>query len=390
MNSLLSVRLGHASCGLALAIIGTAAACSSSSAGPVSGGPDGGSTGTSGDGSTAASGDGSTATSGDGSTSGDGGSGGNFNGTGAPCPMLTEQWVGALLTLDVSWLPVIAAAQGTGKIYIWSLYHYMFNGTAITGTSRTCGDQLPPLALNATGKMAINAPASATTVEVLNQTPTKKTWDNDTRTAATSGTLGGWNVGSSLAMNVTTSVSGLAPTSTYANPTTAWPAASLTFAASDLSDDDKDGNPGITAYPLADNSAGYYLPATSLGGTSGNGSMPTLLADKLYIVSRTQVSLYGTSSSCTETTGTVTAPEYVVHVVGCHDQGTAATASCMPNEWQFIDENATIYAGAGGPKATITGTFDAKQLASADGGEPSCDDVVALFPSPMPTPQGDQ
>jgi hypothetical protein len=389
MNYLLGLRFGHASCGLALAIIGAAAACSSSSAGPGTGGPDG-STETMGDGSTAASGDGPAAASGDGSGDGGGGGGGNFNGTGAMCPMVTDEWIGALLTLDVSWLPVIAAAQGTGSIYIWSLYHYTFNGTAITGTSRTCGDQLPPLALNATGKMAINAPANATTVDVLNQTPTKKTWDNDTRTAATSGTLGGWNVGSSLAMNVTTSVSGLAPTSMYANPTTPWPAASSTFMTSDFSDDDKDGNPGITAYPLADNSAGYYLPATSLGGTSGNGSMPTQLADKLYIVSRTQISLYGTSKSCTETTGTVTAPEYVVHVIGCHDQGTAATASCTANEWQFIDDNATIYAGAASPKATITGTFDAKQLTPADGGEPSCDDVVAMFPSPMPTPQGDQ
>jgi hypothetical protein len=386
MNSLLSVGLGQASCGLALVLIGAAAACSSSSSGPGSEGPSDSSTVTQGDSSMAAPSD-----AGNGGPSGDGGT---FNGTGAPCPPLTDEWLGALLTLNVTWLPVIAAngsppSGPVPPIYIWSLYHYTFNGTAITGTSRTCGDQLPPLTLNDTGKMAINLKMGGPTVQVLNETPTNKTWDNDTRTAQTTGTLGGWNIGSSLAMNLTTSVSGLAPASMFANPTTPWPPSATTFMTSDFSDDDHDGNPGITAFPLEDHSAGYYLPATSLGGSTGNGSMPTLLADKLYIVSRTQISLSGTSTSCSEIKGTLTSPEYVVHVIGCHDQGTAATATCMPGEWQFIDENATIYAGAGGAKSPIAGTFDAKQLTAADGGEPGCDDVVAAFPSPMPQPQGD-
>lgn len=364
----------RASCRLGLVLVGAAAACSGSSTGPVSEGP----------------GDGSMTTSADAGDDGPGGDGsgllGTVVGTGALCPVMTDAWVGALLTLNVTWLPVLAADLGSGTIYIWHLYHFTFNGTVITGTVRTCGDQVPPLALNATGRMVVSAPANGGTVDVLDELPTKKTWDDDTRTAQTMGALGAWNVGSSLALDTSVTVAGLAPTSTFSEPTTPWPPSATSFQTSDFSDDDHDGNPGITAFPVDDNSMGYYLPATSLGGTSGNGSMPTEVADQLYIVKRTQVSLHGTSTSCSEMTGTATVPEYVVHVIGCHDHGTPASASCVSDEWQFIDENATIYAGSGGSKSTITGTFDAKQVTAGDGGEPGCDDVVALFPSPMPQP----
>jgi hypothetical protein len=154
-----------------------------------------------------------------------------------------------------------------------------------------------------------------------------------------------------------------------------WPASSMTIPTTDITDDDGDGEPGITDYPLSDNAMGYYLPATGLGGTAPK-------ADKLYIVSRTEVTLYGTSTSCTDTKGTVTVPEYNLHVVGCHDLGAM---DCMASEWQFIDGNVTVYAGTGGKSSTITGTFESKQLAT-DGGDPGCDAVITAFPSPMPQP----
>jgi hypothetical protein len=311
-----------------------------------------------------------------------------IDGSGAACPPLTDEWVGAFITLNVTWAPVLAANGGSGTLYLWSLNHYTINGSTVTGTTRTCGNQVEPLVLNATGKIATDAPADAGTVAVLNETPTTKVWDHDTRTTQTTGILGGWNVGSSLTINPTTSIAGLSQSSTFSDPNVAWPTSSTTFATSDFSDDDNDGNPGITAYPLNDNAAGYYYPATALGSTAA-GSTPPPGADKLYVVSRTQVAMYGTSTSCTDIQGKVTVPEYLLHVIGCHDHGTAATASCMPAEWQFIDSNVTVYAGSAGKQSVITGTFDAK-LMSADGGPPSCDDVVAAFPSPMPQPQGDQ
>jgi hypothetical protein len=156
----------------------------------------------------------------------------------------------------------------------------------------------------------------------------------------------------------------------------------MTIPTTDLSDDDMDGNPGITAYPVSDAAMGFYLPGTSL---AVNGQPPPAKADKLYIVSRTVLSLNGTSQSCTETTGMVSVPQYDLHVIGCHDLGAS---DCMAAEWQFIDGNVTIYAGMAGKGTLITGQFDAKQMPN-EGATPTCADVVALFPSPMPQVQGD-
>jgi hypothetical protein len=363
MDTLLDKYLGRTSRGVALALLGAGAACSSSSnsAGPAA---DAGPTVTS-----------------------EGGNPGqpiiDADGSLGTCAMQTDEWVAALITLNVSWAAVLAVNGGTGQIYIWTLAHYTFNGSAVTGTSRTCGNLVPPLVLNDTGKMAENLPTTDN-VSLLNLTPTTLVWDNDTRTAPTTGTLGGWNVGSSLTLTPTTSLAGIASSSTYANPSTPWPSASTSFMATDLVNDDMDpnGNMGITAYPLDNNAMGFYLPATELGSTSPPH------ADKLFTVSRNELSLYGTSTSCTEITGTVAVQEYNLHVIGCHDVGTPASASCAAAEWQFLDGNVTVYSGAAGKGTPITGTFDSKQL-SADSGEPTCDDVVAMFPTPAMPALGD-
>jgi hypothetical protein len=305
------------------------------------------------------------------------------DGSGAPCPVQTDEWVGAIMTLNVTWAPVTAVAGGTGNIYLWTLNHYMIDGSGkITGTSRTCGTQTPPIVLNSTGLMVEVLPAG-TMASILNELPTKKVWDNDTRTATVTGMLGGWNVMSSTQVNPTLAVSGLS--TKYQDPTVAWPSSAQNIPMTDLTDDDMDGNPGITAYPLNDNGMGYYLPGTVIGGTA---AMPPPHADKLFIVSRTQVSLYGMSTSCKETKGTITVPEYDLHVVGCHDVGMPGTTPCTSGEVSFLDGNVTVYSGMGGPGSTITGTFDSMQL-GGEGGTPTCDDVIAAFPPPTMYPQGD-
>ena len=308
-----------------------------------------------------------------------GSSSGVLLGVGAACTPLTDEWVGAILTLNVTWPAVLAANGGSGDIYIWTLAHYTINGSTIAGTWRTCGSQVPPLVLNATGTMATGLPSTTTNASFLFETPTMRVWDDDTRTAPANGILGGWNIGSSITILPTTMVQGLAAASPYTDPTTGWPQSGMTIPVSDLVDDDNDGAPGITEYALNDNAAGYYLPSTGLGT-----GQP--VADKLFVVSRTEVSLYGTSTSCTQTSGTISVPAYDLHVVGCHEQNGS---DCTAAEWQFLDGNVTSYRGTGGANSTITGTFDAKQLASGNGGVPTCDDVIATFPSPMPQPQAD-
>jgi hypothetical protein len=58
---------------------------------------------------------------------------------------------------------------------------------------------------------------------------------------------------------------------------------------------------------------------------------------------------------------------------------------CSADQWQYIDGNDTVYSGTTGKNSPIGGTYKAVQL-GLDGGTPTCDDVVAAFPDPMPQP----
>jgi hypothetical protein len=198
----------------------------------------------------------------------------------------------------------------------------------------------------------------------------------------TGGTLGGWNIGSSLAIDPSTSFYGLSATSSFANPSTPWPCHETSLMMSDITDDDMDGHPGITTTPS--NMMGYSLPATA-------ATIGAAQADELYVVLRTQLSLYGTSTSCTDGSGTATVQLLNNHIVGCHLAGQPADAgACSPgasNQYDFIDQNTTVYLGQSyvvsgmvmfppnpclpqlPPK--ITGTYVSKLLAT-DGGTATC------------------
>jgi hypothetical protein len=133
----------------------------------------------------------------------------------------------------------------------------------------------------------------------------------------------------------------------------------------DLADDDGDGHPGITGVPRSD--SGFYVPYTAPSGGS-----PT---DQLYLAVRTEVSLYGTSTSCTESSGAATVNLLNNHVVGCDIAGSAGADAggnpCNQQQYGFIDSNTTVYQIAGG-------TYQTKQLATDGGG--SCADVLAALP----------
>jgi hypothetical protein len=137
----------------------------------------------------------------------------------------------------------------------------------------------------------------------------------------------------------------------------------------DITDDDGDGKPGITATPR--NDMGFYVPRTSLAPAS---SSPT---DKLYVVLRTALGLYGTSTSCTDGTGTATVTHLDNHVVGCHipDADGGAGTDCDNVAYDFIDSNTTAY-------EVTTGTYTSKQITTGTGtgGAVTCDDVLKALP----------
>ena len=279
-------------------------------------------------------------------------------GTGMACTPSTSLTVAAKLTLQSTWPSALAVAQGMGPVNIWLLSTYNVDSSnKITGTTKTCGNQTPPITLNDTGDMAVGAaPGSMAQVQIVIP---KMTWEDPHMPVTNiTGTLGGWNVGSSINIDPSTTCDGLASSSMYCNPTVTWPQQGMQIPTTDIIDSDNDMHPGITGVPKGD--GGFYLPHVGV-------TPDTAQADQLYLVLRTEVQLSGTMMSCSEQTGNATVNLLNNHVIGCRRVDTGG--DCMAADWQFIDSNTTIY-------MVMSGTFDAKVL-STDGGAATCDDVLA-------------
>jgi hypothetical protein len=316
----------------------------------------------------------------------------NVEGDGAPCTHNAHEVVGAKVVLDVVWPSTTANAGGTGQIVIWLMANYdIHDDLTVTGITYTCGNQTPPIPLSRIGSLSEGLPSGQQgTIQIA--------FDPSVWAAVMDGTgpgkinapiegtaeLGGWNLGSSLAIHPTNSVFGLPPSSPYYAPTAQWPASASAFAASDLVDGDNDGKPGITATPVSGN--GLILPATGVELTAPFAPQ----ADELYVVLRTQLSLYGIGTSCTEIQGTAAVQLLNNHVIGCHLANDGG--ECSSAQADFIDQNTTVYFGPGVvvPRSVqaasyepqgITGTFTGKILSTdPDGGGIDCDAVRAALP----------
>jgi hypothetical protein len=266
-----------------------------------------------------------------------------------------------------------------GKVFIVILSTYDIDSqNHITGKTQTCQSTTPAISLNAIGQGAVGAPGPA---QVAIQLPST-TWNAPSMPKFNvTGTLGGWHVGASFAIDPVTTLAGLSPTSAFAKADAVWPMSGTQLmtmcpdmcptggtptAACDIIDDDCDHHPGITSIPRSATTTGmadsmYYVPKTAT--TNGR---PT---DKLYLVLRTELSLSGTNTSCTEGSGTANVTQLNNHVVGC-DVSMPPMTDCTPDEYNYIDSNTTVY-------AVMSGTYATKQLTGAT---PTCDDAVAAFP----------
>jgi hypothetical protein len=310
-------------------------------------------------------------------------------GTGAACTQHTQEVVGIKVSLDVNWPATpgtlgCASADGCdGKVSLWLLSKFNISGHETTGTTTTCGNQMPASPLTQIGSEGEGVPGGGAKVTI--QFPASM-WDAVAMNPAkgptpASGEIGGWNIGSSFKVAPTVAFFGIKPSSSFASASTVWPGSESALTADDLSDDDNDGHPGITAVPASTD--GNVLPAT------GIATAPPLSpqADKLYIALRTVLSFYGKATSCSEIDGSAKASVFNDHVVGCH---LASGSECTAAEWDFIDQLSTVYVGSGvtippsTPAASapseITGTFVAKTLAYDNGASVDCAAVRAALP----------
>jgi hypothetical protein len=317
-------------------------------------------------------------------------------GDGAACTPHQHEVLGIKVALDVNWgstpgtMGCLTGSGCDGTIYLWLLSRFNVSGPMGgsgqmgSGTTTVCGNKLPTTVLSALGSMGEGVSGGAAKVTIGFPS---SVWDRvasnpqKAPTAAT-GVLGGWNVGASLKVDPTVAFFGLDPSSRYATVSQTWPAAGTSIPASAITDDDQDGHPGITATPSSTD--GNSLPAT---GLSTGAAAPQ--ADKLYVALRTELSLYGLTTTCTDVSGKARASLFNEHVIGCHVQNGG---DCTPTQWSFIDQIATVYVGSGVlvPPAVppqsfapqgIEGTFQAKVLAmDDDGGSVDCAAVRAALP----------
>jgi len=258
---------------------------------------------------------------------------------GMACPEVNAGTQAVHITMQVTWPGSIGTESGSGVVHVWTKSKFTITGTSIAATNNPCGSQIPEITktpIAGGGKVLAEFPAAIWNSTAMPSFPA-------------SGTHGGHVIGAKMQMTATPVIVG----TTLSDPKGAWPAVGAIVGV----DHDGDGAKGITSVPR--NGGGYSLPPTSL--------LRTKSADKLYIASRTTSALDGVRDTCTTTKGTANIANFDNHIIGCH---VAGAGECTQSEWEFIDQNRTVF------KVT-SATYETKIIDDAA----NCDAVRAALPA---------
>jgi hypothetical protein len=283
-------------------------------------------------------------------------------GGGGACPARTDETIAVKIRMTVTWPGTAGYIPGTGSYVIWLLSRYAIDGqNNITSTTRICQIGLPAIT-ESPSDLATSRPVGD--VKIWLASPVSE-WKKVTKTTVATGVLGGWAVGSSIAIHPSVSLFGLKDSSQYKDAATPWPSASSDpypfGTAPDYEDEEGDGTPGVTLLSLAD--AGYAEIPTSLSPTAP-------VADRVYAASRIELSLYGTSKSCGEASGTANVSLIDNRFIGCHLEGDGGL--CTPDQSDFVDATWQV--------TYLPGPATFEQVVLPEGASATCDDVVAALP----------
>lgn len=274
---------------------------------------------------------------------------------GMMCPRATEQTAAIRIDANVTWAPTVAFPGGAGRYSIWLLSHYKVDAAGhIVATIATCQITPPPWSIT-TEDAANNAPTSTTMLGV--ESPVSECM-KITKTVTAMGTLGGWSVGSSVRIDPAVLLLGLKDTSPYENPATPWPQPSVADPfgnAPDYEAEEGDGTPGITFLPMAGAGYGEITPGTS-----------AVAPDRIFLATRTELSLFGKTTSCTQTNGIATVTRLDHRVIGCslgEDGGL-----CTSDQATYIDDYVF--------PVFVPGQATFKQVLLPAGAAATCDDVI--------------
>jgi hypothetical protein len=291
-------------------------------------------------------------------------------GSGASCPSTSQQVVAIEVRASVTWPSTGKYAGGSGTYVIWLRSQYSIDAQhRIAASMRICQIVLPPVPLQFCG-LATSIPQGLT--QYLRLSSPASEWKKVTKTISAAGAVGGQTVGASIRIDPAVFLYGLKDSSPYAASATPWPGPSADPFGDppDYVDEQGDGTPGITLL-LADNDPNYPgLPEIplNLGGVGCGGTGRA--ADRIFQVSRLEMSLAGVRTSCTEARGVADVPLIDGRIVGCDVESDAG--ACTPNEVDFVDSNL--------PAWQPTGSASFEQVVLPAGGAATCDDVVAALP----------
>jgi hypothetical protein len=354
-----------------LVVVGASARCSSpGNTVPIPPGDEAGS-GSSGDGTSGSSGDGTSGSSGDGTSGSSGSSGSTGSGTsgssgaassgtavtagdGGSCPVLTNEYLGVHIKLNVTWpsAGVLLASTGTNIADIWLFSSFTVNGTTLTGTSKTCGLTLPDVHLNGVAENKNIRLSIDGTVWDLPGMPT----------FPVTGKQGGFDIGSTISIDPTVGLLGIKTTSSFANVSTKWPLPNASnpggggtypqFTTADLNDPDNDGMMGIPVTSFAGNATVNGM-SEKFSLVPTNANYDNDVTNLVSIVSRNQIALSGTIvNDCNTTTGNATVSVFDNHVTDCKDaMGVMASSddNCVNSRSSvlagpgFVDNNRTMF-----------------------------------------------
>ncbi len=272
--------------------------------------------------------------------------------------------------VSVSWDAVGMLRRGTGTYAAWLLARYAIDGQDhVQSTTRICRLVAPPIARS---NVSCGALGPGSDLDVRFESPVSE-WKKVTKTIASTGDLGGRTIGSSFAVDSSVFLYGLSDASRYITAATPWPAPGSPdpFALGDpphYVDEEGQGTPGIT-FLLPDGDPGSPAnPEVPLDLTSGCG-IGGPASDRIFAVLRLEMSLYGTRTSCIETSGTANVSLLDSRIVGCDVEGDGG--ACTNDQSEFVDLT--------WPKF-VPGPATFEQVLLSAGDSATCDDVVAALP----------
>jgi hypothetical protein len=242
------------------------------------------------------------------------------------------------LTIPASWPGTIAISAGSGTFTFWGLLQLSHTGTQLSGSFTPCGELVPdfsaaPLIGERYGLVFPNS--------IFDRTPLLPG-------VAATGSVSADAPGASLTLARSAFLLGAQLTDPAG---AAWPAANATLAV----DADGDGKTALSVpYKTG---AGYTPPPVN--------NLGSFRSDTAYLATRIVFSLNGTLSSCTQSSGSVSAQDVDAHTLGCRVLGGR---DCLALEATHLDVNTPDFR----PSA---GTYALQKLQAAN-----CPAVRAALP----------